>query len=331
MAANDNVYQPGDLVPLEATFRNAAGALTNTTVTLTVRDPAGATTTPTPTNTSTGIYHYDYPLGTTPTAGVWEYIFAGTGAVTATERDTFVVETGSLVTSIPATALVSLADARQYVLGDITDNTQDRKLARHINAFSAAVVEYTKREWLPITLTATRRFMYPGYGLLWLGPYDLRTATAIVAYTDYPTTYQLTLAAGTTTTLGEYRLRPFGADRLTGTYRWVEIGSLPPQSGLPLWPLGNPLRPYDRSYTAFEVSITGDWGIGTVPETVKEAVLIAIDNVVKNPEGGAVRTFGDLTITEPVEASVEGERWRALPGEARALLNAYRDDAPVVA
>ena len=38
----DNLYQLGDLVPLEATFKNAAGTLTNpTAVTLTVRAPDG--------------------------------------------------------------------------------------------------------------------------------------------------------------------------------------------------------------------------------------------------------------------------------------------------
>jgi hypothetical protein len=225
---------------------------------------------------------------------------------------------------------VSLADAREYVLGDVTDGSQDRKLVRHILAFSQAVITYTGREWLPVTTAATRRFRYLGYGLLSLAPYDLRAVTAIVAYSDWPTSYQVTLAAGTTTVAGDYRLRPFGADPRTGTYRWIELNTTPYSVAPPY--LGMALWPYDRHENrGFEIAVTGDWGIGSVPPDVKEAVLIAIDNAVSNPEGAATRTFGDQTVAEIVETSFEGERWRALPGASRALLADYRDDAPVVA
>jgi hypothetical protein len=162
----DNRYQPGDVVPLEATFRNAAGVATNTTVTLTIRSPDGTVTTPTASNTATGVYHYDLALASNAAAGVWNYRFAGTGTVTATEQDTFVVDslrTGTLGL-LEARALVSMADAREYVLNDVTDNTQDTTLARRVNAYSEAVYAYTGREWLPITLARPGRSGIRGSG-----------------------------------------------------------------------------------------------------------------------------------------------------------------------
>jgi hypothetical protein len=328
----DNIYQVGDLVPLQATFRDAAGALANTTVALTVRAPDGTITTPTPTNPSTGVYHYDLAASQ---PGLWWYTFKGTGTIQAAERRSLYVESDWITAQGPLSsrALVTLEEAREYVLSNVLDNTQDHKLVRRINAFSEAVWQFTRREWTT-SVAVTRTFQYPGYGMLSLAPYDLRAATAIVLETDYPTAFQTTLVAGSPTVLADYRLRPIGGTP-EGTYRWVDFsyyGYLTPN---PLW-ISDLYDGYGYGYAnrrrnhGFGVTVTGDWGIPTVPDDVKEAVLIAIDNATRNPEGAAARTFGDLTIVEPVDASVEGALWRALPGESRALLAPYRDDVGAV-
>lgn len=306
---SDNQYQPGDMVPLEATFRNAAGTPTNTTVTLTVRDPTGAATTPTPTNTSTGVYHYDYTLASNAPAGVWEYIFYGSGAVTAKKRGTFVVETESLVTQITARALVSLMEARDYVYNDPTDNSNDRRLIARINTYSEAVWKYTRREWKP-SVAAVRTFRYRGASYLPLAPYDLVSASSIVAYTDRATVDQVTLTAPSGIADGDYNLRPSGGDPLTGTYRWIDFDNYTFYA----WP---------RS--GFDITVTGNWGIPTVPDDVKLAVLVAVDDSIRNPEGATARQFGELTITEEPGLTEEERRWRALPGESRALLAPYLD------
>jgi uncharacterized protein YfaS (alpha-2-macroglobulin family) len=89
----DRVYQQGESVPLQATFTNAAGTPTDTTVTLTVRRPDGTTTTPTPTHTGTGVYTYNQPTTTAATdVGLWWYTFQGTGGVDAVEQGSFMVE-----------------------------------------------------------------------------------------------------------------------------------------------------------------------------------------------------------------------------------------------
>lgn len=328
----DNIYQVGDLVPLEATFSNAAGTPTNTTVTLTIRFPDGTITTPTPTNPSPGVYHYDLNANQ---AGLYWYTFKGTGALQAAGRNSFYVENDWITADGPldAQALVSLEDAREYVLNNVLDDSQDHKLVRRINAFSAAAIQYTKREWFT-TASATRTFNYPGYGMLSLSPYDLRSATAVVLETDFPTSDQVTLAAGTTTVAGDYHLRPLGGTP-EGTYRWLDFsyfGYVAPGFATPNPWISDSFDGYPRTYrnVGFQVSITGAWGIASIPADVREAVLIAIDNATHNPEAAASRTFGELTLSEPVEVGFEGQVWRALPAESRALLQPYRDDVGAI-
>src|SRR4051812_29508852 len=325
----DNTYQIGDAVPLEATFRNTAGTLTNpTAVTLTVRAPDGTITTPSPTNPSTGVFHYDLSV-TQP--GLWWYTFKGTGAIQAADRKSFYVETDWTTTAGPlsAHALVTLEEAREYVLESVNDNSQDHKLVRRINAFSEAVWQYTRREWTTST-AATRLFQYRGYGMLNLAPYDLRTATAVVAFTDLPTSYQITLTAGTGSVYPMYELKPAGGTN-EGTYRWLD-----PRFGLQPFPYisdlydGWPPLNLTLWNREFQVSITGDWGIPTVPWDVKEAVLMSIDSATKNPTGAATSTFGALTVTPDLDTGFEGTTWRALPGDARALLTPYGSAVPAV-
>ncbi len=321
----DQVYQVGEPVPLQATFTNAAGTPTNTTVALKIRKPSGTVLTPSPTNTSAGVYVYNQLVDE---AGLWWYTFTGTGAVAAVEQNSFVVQAVQTdATSLSATALVTLEDAREYVFNNIRDDTNDFRLMRKINTWSDVVIGYTKREWRPLSTAVTRRFVYSGYGMLPLSPYDLRAVSAITAFTDYPTTYQMVLVAGTTSVLGEYRLRA-GVGRSTGTYRWIDFtaGSYTNVPAVQAYSYGD----YDRR---LEVSVTGDWGISVIPERVKEAVLIAIRNSYENPEGAASRTAGAFTLT-PQSDLVEddpGEPWRALPFESRALLAEFREQTVLVA
>ena len=79
-------YPAGSSVRLKGSFYNASDALTDpTTVSLTVKDPAGTSTTYTYalaqlTKSATGIYYRDVTMAT---AGKWLYRFAGTGSCIA--------------------------------------------------------------------------------------------------------------------------------------------------------------------------------------------------------------------------------------------------------
>ncbi len=72
-------HDVGDLIRVEATFRDDLGVLTApTTVVVTVQAPDGVITTPSATNPSVGVYRYEFvpSLG-----GNWKVQFLGTGTV----------------------------------------------------------------------------------------------------------------------------------------------------------------------------------------------------------------------------------------------------------
>jgi hypothetical protein len=75
-------FDVGDVARLTATFRAVDGTPTNTTVVLTVRKPDGTSSTPSATNTGAGVYEANVVIDQ---PGVWDYSFAGSGAVGARE------------------------------------------------------------------------------------------------------------------------------------------------------------------------------------------------------------------------------------------------------
>lgn len=316
----DNVYQLSEPVPLKAEFRNVSGVLTDpTSVTLQVRKPSGALLTPTASAVSTGIWTYVIPSAVNDEAGLWWYSFSGSGAVAAVDQNSFLVESvfaGLAASPLGTRALVSLEDAREYVLGNRLDDTQDRKLIRRIKSMSEATFSYTNREWLPVG-AGTRKFFCNGRTrLINFGDGDLNGApTLVTAFTDYPTVEQSVLTANSPTVEGDYRLGPVGGMKPAGTFKWMELSYL----WFDVWPM---------SWQGFEVTVIGSWGIGTVPEDVKEAVLIAVENSFENPQRSAVRAVGPMSFQEPIESyETTGDApWRALPSESRALLAEYRDD-----
>lgn len=317
--ADDNLYQLGEPVPLTATFKNASNVAANPSggVTLTIRKPDATILNPTPVAAGSGVYTYTIPGGTNNVAGVWTATFTGTGDIAVVEYDTFVVEgafggAGTLSTR----ALVSLAEAREYVLGNRLDNSQDYKLARRVNAMSEAMYDYTNREWLPVQ-AATRKFFCNGRTrTVSFGEYDLVSPPSLVTvFTDYPTSSQTALTTPTTLVEGDYRLGPVGGMKPAGTFKWLTFSDR--------WTAWLPV-----SWQGFEVTIVGTWGIGTVPEVIKEGVLIAVDESWTNPSRSASRVVGPFQAVEDVEVfETTGDApWRALPSASRALAADYRDD-----
>lgn len=123
-------YQLGSLVRLTNTFRDVAGALADpTTVTITITNPAGTVTTPTAVKDSTGIYYVDL---TANVAGTWTYVWAGTGAVVATD-------TGYFFAGSASPQYASIAEYTAYPTG--TKAPADVELDALLVAASAMIDE----------------------------------------------------------------------------------------------------------------------------------------------------------------------------------------------
>lgn len=315
----DNTYKVGQGVTLEFDL-TVAGTPTTDTVVVTVTPPSGTPITPAVTQSPTGVFKATV---TATMPGLWWYSAVGTNNV-AVGSGSFVVE--SLIPSVRTDALTDLFSARQFVLADGLDDSQDYRLAKLINAYSRAVYRYTRREWLPQS-TGARSFTYDGSGVLELADpdSDLRAVTAVTLYSDQPTASQQVLTAPSGGAQGDWRLAPVGGTR-EGTYLRLEFTSLI-------------IRPFNTAAFPnygisshwserldYKVTVTGDWGIysslASVPEDVQLACLVAIKDAYANPEGFASRAFGPLQLTE--ESSVPGGESFGpgdLPSEARSLLD----------
>jgi hypothetical protein len=288
-----NVYDVGDLATISATFLVNTGTIPTpiwtptdpTIVTCEVRKPSGTVDTYTDVeivNDSTGVYHLDLE---TDEAGDWWYKFVGTGDAEAVERGSFLVRPEGVHQSLlNPNALTSLHRTRSYVLGSASQDSADDELIFLINWASEAIENYTKREFVPTPAlidgdpnpAATRKFDYAGGGFLNLSPYELRNVDTINLYSDLTTSQELVAAT-------DYRLEPRGRTE-QGTYLAVE-----------LIPGSRWHTSYDFGY---EVEITGDWGMETVPADVEGACLIMIKDLRMNPGAFGSYNVGPVQVSE---------------------------------
>jgi hypothetical protein len=269
-----------------------------------------------------GVVRYDWAAGDVDTAldlrGWWQVTLPSAKTQDTPEFPITISEHADQ----PTLLLTSLEAAREYVLRDQDDESQDSQLVRLVKGYSRAVQNYSRREWLPLVPAAARKLSYNGLGLLSLDPWDLRSVTSIVMFTDLPTAQQRTLIAGSPTVEGEYRLQPAGLTA-EGTYRWIELPPFTPYSNQQGGFMVDGEWVYRPTSGTYEVTVSGAWGIGTVPDDVELACLIAVKNAYENPSSFAAGQQGGMSFAEVPEPSDSG--WeRMLPAEARALLTPYR-------
>lgn len=262
----------GDVVRTTATFTNTSGAATDPTqVTFRLRKPDGAVTVLGPasgvtggsgiTRTGVGAYYVDVTIDQ---AGFYDWRFEGTGAVTAAIDGELLGASSPFypaATPLADNALVTLKQAEVWLnrhkIQTAGETEDDIVLSTLINGASSAVENELDRKLRPLETAVARRFRYDGSGFLDFAPYELRNLTSLVVYTDLPTASQWTLLAQTATVESEYRLEPRQRS-LLGTYDHAVIPRL------------------NRAYVPngeHEATVTGDWGVTTVPGDIQWVVL----------------------------------------------------------
>ncbi len=260
MIAEVSHYDVGATYERLATFK-VNGVLTDpATVTAKVRNPITGT-----------VADYTYPsanllrdsvgvfrlTGVATDPGRWYYRIVGTGAAAGVAEDYFIVDasTFDLIAELAAYALTTIEDVELYmdrvgVQGSRGSEADElRFIASLINAKSAAILAYTRRQFKPTENAATKKFLYDGSGRVLLAPYELRTLTTARLYTDRAESAWRTLQPQTASAEAEYTLEP-RQRTVVGTY----LSLILPRLGR-----GD-----------YEVSIIGDWGAGIVPADVKQ-------------------------------------------------------------
>lgn len=189
--------------------------------------------------------------------------------------------------------LTTLVNVRQMLLKPTADTAQDTLLENLINRASKAILNYTQREFAPVTASVARSFWYRGGSVLDLGPYDLRSLTL----------FQLDTETATPTTLvaADYRLLP--EPSLGGTYQWIELPNFEV--------VDKPGKP-----TARKATITGAWGFSAVPADVEHACLVTAAIWMRRDAAAFTTTF---SLDED-----RLERPEALPSGVKGLLNPWR-------
>lgn len=205
--------------------------------------------------TATGIFKLN-PGITLTSAGHWFVRFEGTGAVTTAEEHEAVVDPSEFTSNagIDTTALVSLADAKDWLNQQQIDTGEDLELVRLVNDMSSRFMEEAQREIRVYgtnpqvrTFDADKTALYRK--IIWVG--DLSSFTA-VRILDRDGILVETVLTGDITPLPRNRpvWEPIRALRFS-----ADVGGLRED---------------------YQIEVTGNWGFPSVPGNVRQAVLEAV-------------------------------------------------------
>lgn len=288
--STENSYDLGSLVTLGGLFYSDADETQladPSTVTLSIRDPAGVITTPTPERVSLGTWTYAWQ----PTLpGMHEARWVATGDVVAANQEPVFIKVG-LDTGLD---LCTLADVRQALdLEDTTD--RDALIQVCITAASRALARRYGRQ---LAVLGVQTFLFEGRGrLIDLSRCDLQNTDDLVITLDPGGDDELVLDPAT-----DFKLRPARSD--SGTYYRVLLGR-------------SVSLPSVREFGFFDVQIVASWGFPAIDEDVRRATVITasawIDRAVAGYEMPDVGAVGMNYV--PARAST----W-AIPAAAHSLV-----------
>ena len=246
-----------ELATLTNTFTVSGAATDPTTVSLVVTDPTGTATTytyagATITKSATGVYTKDVPCAT---AGVWSYVWVGTGAASDVVAGTWTVQSTNLGT------LYCTPEELKSRVG-ITDTASDLEILGAVTTVSRWIESYCERVFY--RTTGTRTFTPTGAYRVFVD--DLVTVTSVKTDTAGAGTYT------TTWTASDYQLLPVNPSAGPETRPYTSLKAV----GSYTFP--TPCGPSARADT---VQIVGVFGWPAVPAAVKQAAAIWATDMLK--------------------------------------------------
>ncbi len=299
-------YDVDDVVPIRASFRNAAGTAADpTTVVARVKDPAGTIITYTYgtdaalVKDGVGEYHVDVAVGAQ--VGRWYYRFKGTGTVAVSEENYFIVDPSEFAPSpLGPLALCTIRDVKETF--GTRGNDDDFVIADHIEAASVAIIERSGREFK----TATSPPHVRQYDIVEARQRELRVG-------DWTTVTGLRVLADTGTALAT----PTGfvaLPRVRASYEPIEAVRLATATVAP------------SPGTVLEV--TGTAGFPKVPDDVRRACVILVGMTLRRDVTQFSATFSldenrvELPNEFPRQVQQTIDRWRKRRGPIHSLLYA---------
>ena len=277
-----------ELATLSVTFSG-----TPTSVVLTVTDPTGTTSTPSASGSGAGPYTANVAC---TVAGVWSYLWEGTGAASDAVAGTWTVNP---VTSNQLYCTVEELKSR-LAIGDTSD---DFEITLAVQAACRSIDEITGRYFWRGTDTRT----YIPDSIYSQQLDDLVSVTTLKVDRDGDGVYEETWTLGT-----DYALTV-----APGRYNVAAKGEQWPYTGLSI--LGPKFIPFVWPWSHLDrIQVTGVFGWPAVPLAVKQAALIAAADLFKIKDApfgiagfgefGVVRVQANPRVMSLVKRYISGQR-----------------------
>jgi hypothetical protein len=264
---------PNEYATLQNIFKVNGVPTDPTTVTLTVTDPTGAVTTPSATHVTTGTWTANVAC---TIAGVWTYLWEGTGTASDAVAGTWTVGTTALGQNY------CTVEELKSRLG-ISDSTDDFELGLAAAGASRAIDEITGRYfWRG---TGTRTYIPESISRQSLD--DLVSVTSLAVDRDGDGVFEETWAQGT-----DYAL-----EVAPGKYNAAAKGELWPYTAAVVI-TGGRLFPYVWMWSHLDrIQVTGVFGWPAVPLNVKNAAIIAGAQIFKIKDAPfGIAGFGEFGV-----------------------------------
>jgi hypothetical protein len=243
-------------------------------VTLTITDPTGATSSPSVTHAGTGTYTAQVAC---TLAGIWTYLWEGTGAASDAQAGTWTVGTVAL-----NQRYASVEELKSRL--NISDSADDFELILAVDAASRSIDEVCGRYFWRGTDTRT----YVPSSIYRQDIDDLAVTAGLTVKLDRDGDgiFEETWALGT-----DYQLEvsPWGYNTAAKGEQWPYTGfSIIGPKYIPIvWPWSH----QDR------IQVTGVFGWPAVPSTVKQAALIAAADLFRRKDAPfGIAGFGELAV-----------------------------------
>lgn len=234
-----------ELARLTNTFEVNGVGTNPTSVTLTITSPSGTVTTPSTTSAGSGVYTADI---TCDEAGIWQYVWVGTGAATDTAAGTWTVFDTELQRNY------CTVEELKSRLG-ISDTSDDFELRLAVDSASRWIDSYTGRSFYRVTETRT----YAPSEAWCLEVGDLVSVTTLKTDMDGDGTFEVTWSTS------DYELNPVNPNSFPEQWPYTAIVAVGQTRYFPV--------PYRSPSRQQLVQIAGVWGWPTVPAAVKQAAL----------------------------------------------------------